>query len=374
MPEPIRILQVFAQMNRGGAETMIMNLYRNIDRSIVQFDFVVHTDVKCSYDDEIRALGGYIYRIETYNGKNHYDYKKSWSIFFQNNPQYKIIHGHVRSTASIYLGIAKKYGLSTIAHSHNTSSGNGLSAIAKNILQYPIRYTADYLFACSKSAGDWLFGKKACQKENFYLIKNAIDSEQFTFDEKIRLSKRREFNINDKYVIGHVGRFHTQKNHDFLIDIFKEVHNKKKNAVLLLIGDGNLQAVIENKIRDNGLIDSVIFTGVRTDISELMQAMDVFVFPSLFEGLGIVTIEAQTTGLPTIVSETIPNEAYLTDLIIKEKLSSSPTKWAEKILEYTEGYERKNRTETIKSMGYDISETAYWLQKFYLKIYNERYK
>lgn len=371
MTEPIRVLQVFAQMNRGGAEAMIMNLYRTMDRSKVQFDFVVHTNENCSYDEEIRSLGGYIYRMEAYNGKNHFKYKKKWSIFLKNNSQYKIIHGHVRSTASIYLNIAKKFGLITISHSHNSSSGKGLSALAKNILQLPIRNIADYLFACSRPAGEWLFGKKACEKENFYLVKNALDLEQFVFNENIRLKKRREFNIEDKYVIGHVGRLHPQKNHDFLIDIFKEVHTNNKNTVLLLVGDGNLKSVIEKKIRKNGLTNNVIFSGIRSDISELMQAMDIFVFPSLFEGLGIVTIEAQATGLPTIVSETIPSEAYLTDLIIKEKLSSSSKEWAKTILKYTEGYLRENKIETIKSKGYDINETAYWLQNFYLKSVNK---
>src|SRR5690625_2672586 len=152
MQKPNRILHVFGGMGRGGAETMVMNLYRKIDRSKIQFDFIVHTQNKCDFDDEIELLGGRIYRVPRYNGKNHFQYKRAWHKFLMNHPEYKIIHGHVRSTASIYLKIANSYGLITISHSHNTSSGKGFSAIVKNIFQYKIRYIADYLFACSQTA------------------------------------------------------------------------------------------------------------------------------------------------------------------------------------------------------------------------------
>src|SRR5699024_6622505 len=149
MTEPIRILQVFAEMNRGGAETMIMNLYRHIDRERIQFDFIVHTQEKCAFDEEIKQLGGKIYRVQKYVGTNHFDYKNAWKNFFLSNTDYKIIHGHVRSTASIYLKIAKKYNLVTIAHSHSISSGSGIKAVIKDVFQYPIRYISDYFLACS---------------------------------------------------------------------------------------------------------------------------------------------------------------------------------------------------------------------------------
>lgn len=366
MPQSIRVLQVFAQMNRGGAESMIMNLYRNIDRSKLQFDFVVHTDKKCAFDDEIQLLGGKIYRVPVYKGTNHFTYKKCWNTLLHEHPEYKIIHGHVRSTAAIYLKIAKNYGLMTIAHSHSTSSGTGLSAIAKNILQYPIRYTADYLFACSAFAGTWLFGEKACKKDNFFILNNAIDAKQFIYDEGKRNDKRREYQIEDKFVIGHVGRFQAPKNHEFLIDIFKIVHDQNNNAVLLLVGDGNLRLTIEKKVDCLGLTDNVIFTGVRSDIPELMQAMDVFVFPSLYEGLGIVAVEAQAAGLHCIVADTIAKEAYMTDLIETVSLKESADDWASKILKYIDGYKRRNTYGQINLSGYDIGETTQWIEKFYL--------
>ncbi|WAA12116.1 glycosyltransferase family 1 protein [Fervidibacillus halotolerans] len=370
MKEPIRILHVFAQMNRGGAETMIMNMYRHIDRSKIQFDFVVHTEEHCAYDKEIYELGGRIFRVPRYTGKNHLNYKKSWNQFFKMHPEYKIIHGHVRSTASIYLKIAKKYGVITIAHSHSTSSGSGLSAIVKNILQYPIRYIADYLFACSKDAGEWLYGKRACKKNNFYILKNAIDTKQYVFNESIRNIKRKEFKIENKFVIGHVGRFNIPKNHSLLIDIFKKVHDKNQNTVLMLVGDGELRPIIEKKVNELGLSDYVIFTGVRSDIPELLQATDVFVFPSLYEGLPVTLVEAQAAGLPCIISDTITDEVKITNLVEKLPLNLSAKEWAEKVLKYMNVYERKNTFEEIKTGGYDVNETAKWLEDFYAKNIN----
>ncbi|NSL52733.1 glycosyltransferase family 1 protein [Calidifontibacillus erzurumensis] len=366
MSKPIRILQVFANMNRGGAETMIMNLYRNIDRSNIQFDFIVHTEDHCAYDDEIHELGGRIFRIPSYKGKNHLLYKKKWYHFFKNHPEYKIIHGHVVSTGSIYLKIAKKFGLVTIAHSHSTSSGSGFPSVVKNVLQFPLRYIADYLFACSYAAGEWLFGKRACEQDNFYLMKNAIEAKQFIFNENIRQIKRKEFQIEDKFVIGHVGRFNTPKNHSFLIDVFKEVCELNQNAVLMLVGNGDLHPVIEKKVNKLGLTDRVIFTGVRSDIPELLQAMDVFLFPSLYEGLPVTLVEAQATGLRCIISDRITNEVIVTDLVEQLSLDLSAKHWSKEVLKYMNSYERKSTFEEIKVSGYDISDTAKWLELFYI--------
>jgi len=366
MSNPVRVLQVFAEMNRGGAESMIMNLYRNIDRSKIQFDFIVHTESDCSFDDEIYRLGGKIYRVPAYKGTNHIDYIKNWERFFKKHPEYKIIHGHVRSTASIYLKIAKQYGLITIAHSHNTSSGNGISAIAKSVLQYPIRYVADYLIACSKAAGEWLFGKQVYKKDNFYILNNAVDAKKFVFNTTTRIKKRKEFQIEDKLVVGHIGRFHPQKNHELIVDIFNTVYKRNNNAILMLVGDGKLRGPIEEKVKKLGLDNSVIFCGVRSDISEILQAIDVFLFPSLYEGLGIVVVEAQAAGLPCLVSNKIPKDAFVTNLVEEVPLNSSIDIWADKILKYTTNNNRENTYEQIKSNGYDIAQTTIWLEHFYL--------
>jgi glycosyltransferase involved in cell wall biosynthesis len=367
MSEPLRVLQVFARMDRGGAETMMMNLYRNMNRSEVQFDFVVHTDDHCSFDDEIKALGGKIFRVPTYQGRNHLRYKKSWEDFFKTHPEYKIIHGHIRSTASIYLKIANNYGLVTIAHSHSTSSGTGLPALIKNTLQYPIRYIGNYLFACSQTAGIWLFGKKACKRDNFYLLNNAIDTSKYIFNETLRRDKREEFQIQDRFVVGHVGSFGYPKNHEFLIDIFKAIHDKEPNSVLMLVGEGELREKMEEKVADLGLTDSVIFTGLRHDIPELLQAMDVILFPSLYEGLPVTIVEAQASGIKCIISDTITKEVVCDDNLVSfMSLKSHVNDWADQVLEYSNGYTRKNGHDQIIKSGYDIQQTSAVLQKFYL--------
>lgn len=368
MNEPIRILQVFSQMNRGGAEIMIMNLYRNIDREKVQFDFMVHTEEEGVFDKEIKLYGGHIYYVPWYTGENHFQYKKAWRAFFKAHHEYKIIHGHVRSTAAIYLKIANEFKIITIAHSHNTSSGKGFSAIAKYILQYPIRYTADYLFACSNFAGYWLFGKKACHKDNYFVLKNAINTKIFTYNENIRDQKRDEWHVSDNYVIGHVGRFHSQKNHDFLIDVFKTIHDQCNKAVLLLVGEGHLKNSIEKKVAELGLKECVIFAGLRSDIPEILQAMDVFLFPSLFEGLPVTLIEAQAAGLPCVVSDKITDEVKITkDLVSFVSLNESFEQWGAIVLKAADNFERKDRQIEIEKSGYDIVTTTQWMQAFYLK-------
>lgn len=363
----MRILHVFGNLNRGGAESLIMSIYRNIDRTKIQFDFIVHTDKNSDFDKEINELGGKIYSVPKYNASNHLEYIKTWNSFFSEHPEYKVIHGHVRSTASIYLAIAKRHRLKTISHSHSTSSGTGLASIAKNVLQFPIRFISDYFFACSQDAGNWLFGKKICKKNNFYIVNNAIETEKYIYNSKTRNLIREEFDIKNKFVIGHVGSFQQAKNHNFLLEVFKEIHNLDNNSVLMLIGDGNLKEKILNKIDLLGLSDSVILTGVREDVSDLYQAMDIFVFPSIFEGLGIVLIEAQAAGLKSFVSESIPKEAFITNLAKSISINESPDYWAKRILS-EKNYIRENTLQKIYKKQYDIKNVSEWLFEFYRKV------
>ncbi|MFC4322623.1 glycosyltransferase family 1 protein [Litchfieldia salsa] len=368
--QPVRILHVLGRLNRGGAETMIMNIYREVDRSKIQFDFIIHTEDKCDYDDEIRELGGKIYNFPRYSGVNHFSYKDYWRAFFRRHPEYRIIHGHMRSTATIYLRIAKKFELTTIAHSHSISSGSGTSAIVKNIFQYPIRFIADYLFACSESAGIWLYGERACRRDNFFIINNSIDAKKFLYDRNTDMKIRGELGIEGKFVIGHIGRFAIPKNHEFLLDIFKSVHEKFENAVLLLVGDGELRESIEKKVVDLELQDNVIFTGKQSEIYNLLHTMDIFVFPSFYEGLGLVVIEAQASGLRCIVSDKIPKEAFITDLVEVISLKEKKDRWVNKIVNIAISHktnERKNTYKQILSSGYDIKSTTEWLHNFYLQ-------
>ena len=373
MTEPIRILQVMGTLNRGGTETMLMNIYRNIDRSKVQFDFIIHTNEKCDYNDEIVKLGGKIFNIVNYNGKNHFLYKNAWNTFFSAHPEYKIIHAHKRSTASIYLKVAKKYGMVTIAHSHSTASrGTKIEQISKNIIQFPIRYVADYLFACSNEAGKWLFGKNVIKKDNYKVIKNAIDIEKYTFNLTKRNEMRKALGVEGKFVVGHVGTFTYPKNHKLLIDIFYEIQKQKQNSVLLLVGDGELRQRIEKQINDLRIKDKVILTGVVENVNEYIQAMDVFVFPSIFEGLGMAAIEAQAAGIRCIVSDKLPNEVFITDLVESVSLNLDKKYWGEIILKYNNDYIKENMFNELKLNGYDVKSVANNLKDFYIKIYNSR--
>ena len=369
----LRVLQVVGSMNRGGAETLLMNLYRKIDREKVQFDFVVHDGKKGDYDDEIKELGGKIYYMPRYNGINHLLYVKKWHQFFLAHPEYSIIHGHMRSTAAIYLKIANKFGKVTIAHSHNTNSrGNHFIKLIKYFIQYPIRYTADYFFACSKKAGIWLFGKKICNGKNFFILKNAIDSAEFIFSEEVRDKVKNGLGLKNHFVIGHVGNFDYQKNHTFLIDIFKSVCKKDSTCSLVLIGDGmSLQKKIQEKVLKNGLVEKVKFLGKRSDVKDLLNAIDIFVFPSHHEGLPVVIVEAQANGLKCLLSDAISKEVAITENVEFISLKKPAEFWAERILFYKNNYMRKKMQETIQNAGYDISKVVQWLTRYYLRIAKE---
>lgn len=366
MSDPIRVLQVIGIMNRGGAETMIMNLYRNIDRNKVQFDFVENENDGAFFDDEIRSLGGNIYHCPRFTGKNILAYKKWWREFFDKHKEYKIVHGHIGSTAAFYLKEAKKHGIVTIAHSHNTDGKNRKQALY-NIFSYPTRHIADYLFMCSKQAGIDRYGEKAAADPNrAFFFPNSIDTEAFCFKENIRNRKREELGISDKeLLIGHVGRFADQKNHAFLLDVFQKITSLEPNAKLILVGDGDLRSDIEKKIASLGLDKKVILTGNRSDVGELMMTMDVLAFPSKYEGLPVTLVEAQCSGLPCVISDTVPSDAILIKDRVKVcSLGESASSWAETVLHcnYTD---RVSCAEKVREAGFDIKESAKWLEDFY---------
>lgn len=362
---PIRILHVVATMDRAGLETMIMNLYRFIDRSQVQFDFVVHEETG-HYEPEIRALGGYIYRAPRYVGYNHFSYKKWWQNFFMDQKEYQIVHGHLDSTAGIYLGVARSFGLTTIAHSHNTASDKGIKALIKLILRPSLRRNSDYKFACSKAAGYWLFGKKINVSDKFYVIRNAIDINHFEFNESARADKRSEFGLGTAFVVGHIGRFSKQKNHNFLIDIFLEIKKLKPDARLILVGDGPLLQEVQTKVQQLKLDNDVLFTGVRDDISDLLSVMDTFLFPSLYEGLGIVAVEAQATGLSCYLSDVIPNEVKCSELVSFISLKKSAKWWAHEIVARPISSDRYGYIDLVAQNGYDVVKVGRFLEEFYI--------
>lgn len=364
----IRILHVIGIMNRGGAETMIMNLYRNIDRTKTQFDFVENSFEHAAFDDEIKALGGKIYHCPHFTGKNYLEYKRWWKDFFiEHQGEYNIIHGHIGSTATIYLKIAKQNGLFTIAHSHSSGTDYTLHDKLYRVLSYNTRNIADFFFACSQAAGIDRYGQKVVQGDNYKVLNNAIDTKLFEYNEESRHKIRKEFNLEKNLVIGHIGRLIPVKNHKFILLIFEEIKKKIPNAKLMLVGDGNLRPQLEAQAKELEIAEDVIFTGVRSDINEIVQAMDFFVFPSLYEGLPVTLVEVQTSGLPCVISDKVPDESILTkDLVTVMSLEQSAEKWAKHIVSRL-GVERYNRVDEIKARGYDIAETAKWLEEFYLE-------
>lgn len=367
--QPIRILQVFSRMDKGGAETMIMTYYRKIDRTKVQFDFLVHTDDECAFDDEIEKLGGKIFRFPRYTAKNHFQYQRKWKQFLAGHPEYKIVHGHFFTISAVYFPIARKMNRICIAHSHisNVFTDSLIGRIKYSLFIKPIRNIANYYLACSADAGEWMYGKDLMNSDRFFVMNNAINAKNFRYDEERREEIRKQMNLEDQFVVGHIGRFTKQKNHEFLIDIFHEVKKREPNAILLLIGDGELKQRIIEKVKLLELQDSVIFTGVRSDISDLLQAMDVFLFPSKYEGLGIVLIEAQTSGLISYTSDAVvPKEAKVTDLLEFIPLSYNAKSWSDKVLMAAGGYARNDRYNDIVEKGYDVNTNITWFQEFYL--------
>ena len=355
----IRILQVVTHMNRGGLETMLMNYYRHIDREKIQFDFLVHRQERAAYDDEIESLGGIIYRLPVLNPFSSV-YKSTLEKFFEEHSEYTIIHVHQDCMSSVVLKIAMKCKVPIrIAHSHCASQDKNLKYPIKLYYKSKIKKYATHLFACGSEAGKWMFNGA-----DFEVLNNAIDTSIYQYDIYKRKSMRERYAIDTNVVvIGHVGRFNYQKNHDFLIDIFEELC-KKQEARLVLIGDGILQEKIKDKVNQKNLDSKVIFAGVKNNVADYLQMMDVFVFPSKYEGLPVTLIEAQATGLPCVVSNRISAECIKTDLVEQISLEDNLKKWVETILKIGIK-ERQGQFNKIKETGYDIKENVKVLQNFY---------
>lgn len=339
--------------NAGGVESVIMNYYRNINRNQIQFDFLCNGD-GIAYSDEINELGGDIFYI-TPLSKNPIKYKKELKNFFkENSKKYDVIWVNVCALSNIdYLKYAKKYGINRrIIHSHNSQSiESKLKRIFHNINKnYVTNYSTD-LWACSKEAGEYFFDQK-----RFNIINNAINLDDFKYDQEIRNKTREELKLGDKFVIGNVARFHFQKNHKFLIDIFYELVKKKPNSMLLLIGEGEDMPEIKKLVEELELDDKVLFLGKRSDINQLYQAMDVFILPSLFEGLPVVLVEAQASGIPVIASsEGIPENTKMVDNFTFVSLNNSFEFWSDIILNQNLVNKSELNIKLLKEKGFDIN-------------------
>ncbi|MDR1542783.1 MAG: glycosyltransferase [Clostridiales bacterium] len=364
--EPIRVAQIIGSVCKGGVEAVVFNYYRMIDKSKVQFDFIIDEDSPCEIPADIMALGCKVYKILSY--KHLTAYIGSLKKIISDN-QYKIAHSHMNTLSVFALFAGKQAGVPVrIAHSHSTA---GKGEFARNVMKYMLRpfsrLFATHYFACSEYAGRWLLGSRAVERGQVTVIRNAIDTEKYSFNPDVREQVRRELGISDRFVVAHCGRFMPQKNHVYLIDIFAEVHKRDENAILLLIGDGELKPFIEAKVQRLGLSDSVKFLGARDDVHRLYQAMDVFVLPSLYEGLAVVRVEAVAAGLPCLVAagqsaelETI-NGKFIG---IAEKDIGT---WCDSILE-CKSMQRKDGGEMLRLHGWDIDETAAELLVMYEKL------
>lgn len=377
MPKkPIRVLQVLTIMNRGGAETMIMNYYRNIDRTKVQFDFLLHRKEEGAFDNEIQNLGGKIFRFDPISPLRIAKYIKELDDFFKNHKEYAIVHSHLNSLSYFVLKVAKKHNIQTrVSHSHwamddnlilklfkkNTDRKSLTKDYIQHIIRKGVRKVSTHHFACGMKAGYWLFGNKI----NFQVINNAIDSALYSYNKDSRELIRQKLNIVEKKVIGHVGRFNEQKNHFFLIEIFNELLKLSDDYHLILIGDGNLKTKVKELVDNLGISSKVSFLGVLDNVNEVIQGMDYFVFPSIYEGLPVSLIEAQASGLKILASSNITKEVDLNKQINFMELTKTPNVWANKINNEIK-YTRTNTSSAIKKSGYDIIENAKNMEAFYL--------
>ena len=363
--KPIRIAHVIGKLNAAGVESVINNYYRNIDHTKFQFDYYIEEDSNCAPPQELIEMGARYFITPPY--QDIFNYISCLKKHFQEE-KYQIVHSSMNTLSVFSLYAAWRAGVPVrINHNHSTA---GKGETKRNIFKYILRpfakcFATDYL-ACSRYAGEWLFGRKSMESGQVMILNNAIDVERYQYNPEIRKLVREELGLTDKFVIGHVGRFCYQKNHEFLIDIFENVHNKDCNSVLLLIGIGELVDSIKAKVRRKGLDDAVIFLGVRSDVNELYQAMDVFVLPSRYEGLGMVAIESQVAGLPTICSDAIPEEARVSNCVSFLALSTSIDMWSKKILTF-KCFIRKDISKKIRDTEFDIKIQAKKLEKFYAK-------
>lgn len=366
--KPIRILIIDGKLICGGVEAFLMNVYRHIDRNKIQFDFLVHYKERFFYDDEVEKLGGKVYRLTFRNDRNIIKYIHDLKSFFKEHKEYSIVWGHMDGLASIYLRIAKKSGVNTtICHSHTTGHEKSLKGIVKSVLKMNAYQYSDIKFACSTEAGEYLYGNR-----EFTNIHNAIDIKKYQYNNMTRKEIRNQYNWNDKIVIGHIGRFFSEKNHEYLIKIFERICNLEDDFVLCLCGDGDDREKIFNMVKDKGLESKVLFLGNISNANDFYQAFDMFVLPSLYEGLPVTGVEAQTSGLKCFFSDTITREVNL----VEENVKFLPIGdenidiWVNEIIKNSQ-YTRIDKSQKIREKGYSIEDLSKNLEEFFVEEYNK---
>ena len=367
---PVRIAHVIGKLRNGGVEATVINYYRHIDRTKIQYDFIIDSDSSNPVlQDEIESLGGKVITIPPYQKPIAY-HKALYKLFTENN--YPLVYSHLNTLSVFPLFAAWRAGVPVrVAHSHSTA-GRGKGEYKRNIMKYILRNFSrvfpTHMFACSRLAGAFQFGKRAMDSGRVVIWPNAIDTERFAYNESVRNETRKYLKLSDKFIVGHAGRFMTQKNHDFLIDIFAEIHRRRRDSVLLLAGDGPLMDNVMDKVLGLGLNDCVVFLGSVHDMERYYQAMDVFIFPSIYEGLGIVAVEAQTSGLPVIASTELPIEAKICENFHFYPLKKSASEWAEEALRISNGHVRRDMSQNARNAGFDIKTQAEKLSDWYCSL------
>lgn len=384
MGEAVRVLHVLGNTNLGGAESRIMDLYRHTDRNRVQFDFLVHSGEEGFYEKEIRELGGRIFRVPRFRIYNYFSYRKALKEFFQKHHEFALVQGHMTSTAAIYLPIAKKAGVKkTAAHARSAGVDKGLKGTMTRFLRRNLADKADYLFTCSELAGISVYGEKAVQEGKTIFIPNAIDCAGFTFDPEKRKKMREELGLADALIIGHVGRFHYAKNHEYLIRVFAKLcqmgiracgstaeNGADQKYHLILLGEGPLMEDTRKLAEELGVADRVHFLGNHKNIADYYQAMDYFVYPSRYEGMPGTIVEAQASGLPCLMSDTICREVIATELVETMSIEKEPKVWAEVLQRRIDALvskqeNRKKYAAKMAAAGFDVQAQAERMMRFY---------
>lgn len=372
MFEKVKVLYFVDRLLIGGIQTFILNNIKHIDREKVQIDFLILDDGNVYDAEKQLADEGYnIYRLKgiwVNRITDYLKYSKSLDEFFSKHCDYKVIHYHSSSKNFLVMKKAKKYGIPVrIAHSHSIDfqTNNYLKKVLGNIFKiFLVKNSTDF-FACSENAGKWLFGENITKTEKFHIVHNAVDIEKFKYNEEKRNQIRKQLGIaNDTIVYGHVGRLNPEKNHKFLIGLFKLINEEQENSKLLLLGTGKLENELKAKVNELDLSDKVIFAGFVDNVNEYMSAMDVFIFPSTFEGLGLVLIEAQANGLKCYASKNaVPNEAKVSEQLEFIELDKGQKYWAEHILKSKN--DRCDVCKAIEKSGYKIENMCKYLESFY---------
>lgn len=365
----IRILHSVSNMDRAGIETMLMNYYRHMDRSRIQFDFLANKGKPGDYDEEIRAMGGRVWVSPGLSPAKYPAYMVYMKRLLAENPDIRVLHAHNEAMGFYALRGAQRAGLPVrIAHAHNTRIIRDYKWPLKMVCKALLPLSATELCACGTDSGIYFFGSKRWERQG-RLIHNAIEVERFRYQEELRARMRREAGLGDAPVVGHVGRMNVQKNHRRLLEIFAALSRRMPEARLVLIGVGELEQEVRAQARRLGLAEKIHFLGLRADVDAWYQAMDVFLMPSLFEGLPVVGVEAQAAGLPCVFSDAITREIVLLDESCRIPLQTSDAEWADRLAALLRS--RRDRTrgaQQVAQAGFDIRREAAALSEWYLRL------